>query len=242
MDHDAAMARGMAFRSWRWYLVAAGAVALVLAGASLPIADWARALYDWIHGFGLTGCLVYAAVFTVWSLVLPPFLLQVLAGFLYGFWIGMAIVFTGSTCAILFGYWLARRYGRAHLQRALERHRMLRAVDAAVAREGWRAVFLVRLSACIPSNLANFVFGLTALPLRTIIVAGWAGKLPGVALSVWIGVTGGQAFIATGEIGLGPWTWVMLALAVLAMAWMGAVMTRRTREMLARDAAAAVEL
>lgn len=119
---------------------------------------------------------------------------------------------------------------------------MLRAVDAAVAREGWRAVFLVRLSACIPSNLANFVFGFTALPLRTIIIAGWAGKLPGVALSVWIGVTGGQAFIATGEIGLGLWTWVMLALAVLAMAWMGAVMTRRTREMLARDAAADMDL
>ena len=47
------------------------------------------------------------------------------------------------------------------------------ALDRAIAASGWKAVPLLRLSNILPSNIANYACGLTALPMWTIVWASW---------------------------------------------------------------------
>ena len=61
------------------------------------------------------------------------------------------------------------------------------AIARAVETEGFKIVLLTRLSPVLPFNLLNYAFGLTAVPLRTYILASWIGMLPGTIMYVYLG-------------------------------------------------------
>ncbi len=66
----------------------------------------------------------------------------------------------GATCAFLVGRYLARGW----VAKKLEGNEKFKAIDRAVAREGWKIVGLARLSPFFPFNLLNYAFGLTGNP------------------------------------------------------------------------------
>jgi uncharacterized membrane protein YdjX (TVP38/TMEM64 family) len=118
---------------------------------------------------------------------LPGSVLTLALGFAYGpFW-GLAIAspasVTGATCAFLLGRtllrdWAAKKAGGSARARAIE---------AAVAREGFKLVLLLRLSPIVPFNLLNYVLSLTSVRLGTYVLASAVGMLPGTALYVYLG-------------------------------------------------------
>jgi uncharacterized membrane protein YdjX (TVP38/TMEM64 family) len=61
------------------------------------------------------------------------------------------------------------------------------AVDAAVGREGFKIVMLLRLSPLFPFTLLNYALGLTRVRARDFVVASWIGMLPGTFLYVYLG-------------------------------------------------------
>ncbi|KAK3275023.1 hypothetical protein CYMTET_16828, partial [Cymbomonas tetramitiformis] len=65
-----------------------------------------------------------------------------------------------------------------------------KAVREAIAKEGGKAVFLVRLSPLFPFNLINYAFGLTRIPFPSYVAASWAGMLPGTLAYVYLGGVG----------------------------------------------------
>jgi uncharacterized membrane protein YdjX (TVP38/TMEM64 family) len=119
--------------------------------------------------------------------LLPGSILTLAAGFAYGPVWGLAIAspasIAGATCAFLFGRTLLRGWA----ERKVGASSRVRAIDAAVGREGLKLVFLLRLSPLIPFNVLNYALSLTRITLGRYVLASAVGMLPGTALYVYLG-------------------------------------------------------
>src|SRR5262249_5629033 len=84
-------------------------------------------------------------------------------------------------------------------------HPRFRAIDAAVAEQGFKIVLLTRLSPVLPFNLLNYAFSLTRVSFRDYVLASWMGMLPGTMLYVYIGSTiGALADVVAGKVARSP--------------------------------------
>ena len=167
--------------------------ALVIAFWFLPVRDWLVHVIDWAQAHphiawaGFILAYVLAAVCMV-----PGSLLTLAAGVLFGVTLGVALVSVASTlgamCAFLVGRFLARDWVESRLE-AMPR---FRALDRAVARQGWLIVLLARLSVVIPYNLLNYVLGLTNVRFGAYLLSTFIGMLPAIFLYVYLGSVAGS--------------------------------------------------
>jgi uncharacterized membrane protein YdjX (TVP38/TMEM64 family) len=175
-------------------------VALVLIGTVIGIAAFtdARALLqaalEWILGLGWRGYVIFVALYVAACIFfVPGSILTLGAGALFGPVIGSMLVSVaatlGATAAFLVGRYLARDW----VAQRIARHATFKAIDRAVAEEGWKIVGLTRLSPVFPFNLLNYAFGLTQVSLRDYILASWIGMMPGTVMYVYIGSLAGAA-------------------------------------------------
>ncbi|MBA3269896.1 MAG: TVP38/TMEM64 family protein [Acidobacteria bacterium] len=161
---------------------------LAAAAFLLPIKDWTIQLAEWARGTGALGVTVFVLAYIVSTVLgLPGSILTLAAGFAYGPVWGLAIAspasVAGATCAFLLGRtllhdWAVRRVGESA---------RIRAIDAAVAREGFKLVFLLRLSPLFPFNVLNYALSLSRVSLLTYVTASFLGMLPGTAMYVYLG-------------------------------------------------------
>ena len=63
-------------------------------------------------------------------------------------------------------------------------------IDKAVAKQGWKIVFLTRLSPIFPFNFQNYAYGLTSVTFWHYTLATWIGMIPGTFLYVYFGILG----------------------------------------------------
>ncbi len=103
--------------------------------------------------------------------MVPGSLLTLGAGAIFGVGWGTAWVSVGSMLGATAAFLIARRGGRARIAQRIEAHPKFVAIDKAVAAEGWRIVFLTRLSPVFPFTLLNYAFGLTHVSLRDYVTA-----------------------------------------------------------------------
>jgi uncharacterized membrane protein YdjX (TVP38/TMEM64 family) len=129
----------------------------------------------------------------------------------------------GATLAFLIGRYFARQWVAARLAN----YPKFRAIDEAVAQEGWKIVALTRLSPVFPFNLLNYGFGLTKVGLRDYVLASWAGTLPGTILYVYLGsLAGDLTRVATGGAQRSPAEWALYAVGLLATIAVAVYVTR----------------
>jgi uncharacterized membrane protein YdjX (TVP38/TMEM64 family) len=220
-------------------------VALVAAGALL-VAAWAldaRALLgralDGIEALGPWAPALFVLLYVVATvLFLPGTILTLGAGAAFGVVRGVAVVWIaatlGATAAFLVGRYLARDWVAARIGRRAS----FRALDDAVAREGWKIVGLMRLSPVVPFNLLNYAFGATRVSLRDYVLASWVGMLPGTVLYVYLGSVAGRLATATlgprGEPARGAAEWGFYGLGLCATVAVTVYVTRLARAALAR--------
>ena len=109
-------------------------------------------------------------------------------------------------------------------------NRTFRAIDDAVAKEGWKIVGLTRLSPVFPFTLLNYAFGLTRVSFRDYLLASWIGMIPGTILYVYVGSVG-RAVTEAGERSTAQW--VLFAVGLLATLLVTVVITRSAKRALA---------
>lgn len=138
---------------------------------------WSTVLYPFIHA----ACNL---------LLLPAGALVIGSGFIFGLWQGFLLALTGHLLAAAGAFWISRTFGRRFIERHLASRPQWRALDAAIAREGWKIVFLSQLSPLFPTSLFNYCYGLTRLrfwPCMLWIALGWS---PGMFLYAYLGRLG----------------------------------------------------
>lgn len=210
-------------------------IALVAAAEFFDLKQVFRDTMAWISGLGSLGPLIFIGLYiVVCVLMLPGFILTLAAGVLFGVVKGSIAVSIGSTlgatCAFLVGRYLARNWVSGKVAASVK----FKAIDEAVARQGWKIVFLTRLSPVFPYNLLNYAFGLTGVSLKHYFFASWIGMMPVTIMYVYIGsLTGDLAKLTAGQRRHTTAEWIMYGIGLLATLVVTVFVTRLAKKALA---------
>ena len=135
---------------------------------------------------GLEGYTLFGATM-VFLQVVPiaaAFVLTVSAGAIFGAVKGTATVLTCSTISATISFVLSRTFGRERVLEAAQESKQFRAIDAAFADKPFATsltlITLLRLSPVLPFSWANYVFGLSPVPLAAFSIGTFVGCLPAV--------------------------------------------------------------
>jgi uncharacterized membrane protein YdjX (TVP38/TMEM64 family) len=152
----------------------------------LPLGDYALYVQGEVAAFGVVALMLYPVLFALCNvLLLPGGILAIGAGLCFGLWTGWACNVLGATLGAACALFLARRWGRVWVEKRL--HGRWHKLDLAVAREGWKIIFLSQVHPLFPTSLLNYLYGLTRLPLRTCILWIALGQAPGMFLYAYLG-------------------------------------------------------
>ncbi|HXU91209.1 MAG TPA: TVP38/TMEM64 family protein [Methylomirabilota bacterium] len=226
-----AAARRSRWRIAVWLIVV---VALVGVGRTLDIAALLHRMLVSVSALGAWAPVVFVLLYVAVTVVLLPAVILTLgAGAVFGLVRGFLLVSVGATLGATAAFLIGRYLARQWVARRVAESPKLRAIDEAVAREGWKIVLLTRLSPAFPFVLLNYVFGLTRVSLRHYVVASWIGMMPGIVLYAYLGsLAGDVAAAATGGRTRSVWEWALYALGLAATVVLTIYVTRLARRAL----------
>ncbi len=145
--------------------------------------------------------------------LLPAAADVVLASLLYGFWLGFAIVYSGTLLGAALGYAVGRRFGGWAVRR-LAGERVSRRLEQFAAERGVQAVLLVRLMPALKAEVMNLVAGAVGMAFWPFMAASALGALPATALVVWLASSPQRLLWGTAGLSLavglgaaGRWWW-----------------------------------
>lgn len=222
-------------------ILIAAAVALSL--FLLPIKQYLLAALEWTQGLGVWGPIFVAGFYIVAAvLFLPGSVLTLGAGFLFGLPAGFLTVWIGANLGACIAFLVGRTIARDWVARKVANNPKFAAIDEAVGNEGFKIVFLLRLSPVFPFNLLNYALGLTRVPFRNYALASLIGMIPGTLMYVYFGSAARSlAEVAAGKVEAGSagqvFFWVGLA-ATIAVALFVTRIARRSLKAAEKSAAA----
>ena len=188
----------------KWVSVLLIVVAVMLMMRTLPIKQIVAALDGWIGSLGVSGPVVYAAIYAVATvLMVPGSALTLGAGVIFGLGTGTITVSIGSTVGAALALLVGRYLARKRVERMAADSPKFAAMDKAIGQRGWTIVALFRLSPAVPFNLQNYLYGLTSIRFWPCVLTSWVCMLPGTFLYVYLGYAGGEAAKAATGAGSG---------------------------------------
>lgn len=226
-------------------LMLGGVVLVALVGALLllPVHAWLLQAVTAVRGLGAAGVVVYGVLYVLATvLMLPATVVSLGAGLLYGQWLGSTVVAIGATVGSTLAFLLGRTALRGTVEGWMAERPRFRALDAAMADQGFKIVLLMRLSPVFPFSLINYGLGLTRVTLPEYVAATFLGILPGVFLFVYVGTTlDGLGQLASGA-DAGAAGQVLKWVGLLATVAVTAVITRTARRALDAELARVSEV
>lgn len=204
-------------------------------GTSSPVEAVAY-LIDFLQQAGPMGY-VYFSTAMIFFQVVPvaaAFILTVSAGAIFGAVKGTITVLTCSTISASISFLIARNLGREKLEEVAQENKQFRAIDAAFGDAEFSSsltlITLLRLSPVLPFAWANYVFGLSPVPLAAFSVGTFVGCLPAVAGYVTVGQAGAEIAVNGAEsnnlvLGLG------VAATIGAISFAGNIATNALKDL-----------
>ena len=164
---------------------------------------------------GFWGVLLFAAGIVVAQMaILPLSPVALAAGAIFGFWWGFIAITLGTNVGAAVNFLLSRYIAREAISRRLGHNEKFRMIDAAVGREGWKIIVLLRLCP-LPYGLANYCYGLTAIRFWPYFFATCFTIIPANAFFVWLGAST-RAFAGEGAHAHHPGEKVLLVIGLIA--------------------------
>ena len=218
----------------RWTLIFVAIAALLYFGRG--VAGRLPEFAAWVKSLGFWGPAAFILGYGVAAVVLAPaFLLTVTAGAIWGM-AGVVYVMVGATLGAVLAFLAARYFVRRFVERYVSRNPKLAAIDRAVETEGFRLVFLLRLSPIVAYVLLNYVLGISRVRFRDYL-AGSIGMLPTVTAYVYAGkVIGDVALVAGGAATpRGPLWFAAIFLGLVAAIAASVFVARAAGRAIAKD-------
>lgn len=181
-------------------------------------------LVEWIDSLGAIGSLVFILAYIAVTIsFLPASVVTLGAGFVFGIVQGSILVFIGAMLGATAAFLIGRFVARDWIARKVADNRFFNALDGAIADEGLKLIFLIRLSPVFPFNLLNYALGLTKVTLKDYVL-GTIGIIPGTIMYVYLGsLVGDLAMLGTGEAPSNPvisWTIkILIFVTIVAIAF-----------------------
>jgi uncharacterized membrane protein YdjX (TVP38/TMEM64 family) len=224
----------------RYALIAAAIVALVVLGrrlgAELPtFAKWVDGLGAWGPAAFIVGYALAVVAFA------PGSVLTLAGGAIFGLARGTLYVFIAAVLGSSLAFLVARYVARPWVEHKIAANPRFAAIDRAIAKEGRRIVFLLRLSPAFPFSLLNYALGLTRVRFVDALAAS-LGMLPGTLLFVYYGRLAGEVATLAGgaPVERGAGYYAVLGLGLVATLLVTTIVTRIARRAL-REATESAE-
>lgn len=201
-----------------WFRRGFVAVFVVLAVMAWRRRDQIKAavhpLLEYVDGLGPWAPIILAAIYIPACLcMVPNTFLSPGVGFLLGPVLGSAVATIGLTLGACANFLTTRVLGREWFHRRVPYNRRFRAVELACHREGFKIVFLTRLTPVFPSNVMSYFFGVTSVPISRYAVATALGMLPRTLVYTSVGAAA-KSFAETSGTGFENQPMVRYALYV----------------------------
>ncbi|HSF17538.1 MAG TPA: TVP38/TMEM64 family protein [Vicinamibacteria bacterium] len=209
-------------------------VGVVVAIRLLPLSRWLGIFNLWVSGLGALGMLVFALMYAVATvLMLPGSLLTLAGGATFGLLPGFVTVLFGATAGAALAFLVSRHLARNRVETWIQKKPSFDVIDKAVAKQGWKIVFLTRLSPVFPFNFQNYAYGLTSVSFVQYTLASWVGMIPGAFLYVYLGTLGRSGLeAASGAQSAETLRLVLQVVGLLATLLVTALITRSAKRAL----------
>lgn len=192
---------------------------------------------DWIKELGPLGLAVFIIIYILATvLFIPGSLLTLGAGFIFGIVKGSICVSIASTLGATLAFLVGRYLARGWVSKQIEGNEKFKAIDEAVAGEGWKIVGLARLSPIFPFNLLNYAFGVTQVSLRDYFLASWIGMMPGTVMYVYFGSLA-ESLATLGQGEKTPLEWTLFGVGLVATVAVTVYVTKIAKDALNRKIA-----
>lgn len=171
---------------------------------------------------GAAGPFLYSGFYVLASLLVPSAILSLAASFLFGPWIGFAVMNLSAVAGACAGFFLARYLARSWIETRILSDPRWAGLDKATRRDGWKIVLLTRIAPIFPYLLLNYGYGLSAVRFRDYFWATWVGMIPSGIVFAYLG----SAARSLAELGQNmpsmshSWIfWAGLIVAIVATSW-----------------------
>lgn len=210
-------------------------VAVTVISWWLPVAHYVTQAQRKITELEIWGGVLYPMLFAACNvLLLPGGVLAIGAGLFFGLWWGWFLNVAGSTLGAWVAVSVARRWGRGWVEKRLHPNGRWARLDAAVAREGPKIIFLSQVHPLFPTSLLNYLYGLTRVPVRTCVLWIALGQMPGLFLYAYLGRFAQSGLRAwRGESALTHLDWAVWIAGLVAMLVLTALLARTALRLLA---------
>ena len=119
-------------------------------------------------------------------LILPASWLSLLAGFLYGSYLGSIIVFFAAAIGATIAFFISKSFLSINLKKVINRFPRLSLMEHIVQKGGLKLILLARLSPIFPFSILNYFYGLNNIKFKNFAL-GLCGIIPGTFLYCSIG-------------------------------------------------------
>ncbi len=183
----------------KWPLILATLSALLAYRApilqALSLVGDREALLAYLGGVGPAGLALIYVILTLQVIfaAIPGHIIMLVSGTLYGFIPALIVTHTSTVIASQFAYWLARRFGRPVVSR-LAPAELTDKWTKKAEKQGMVFFCFSFILPIFPSDVMNFVAGLSGLSSRKFLIANFAGRLP---TSLLFSLAGAQGFRVT---------------------------------------------
>lgn len=152
----------------------------------------------WIDNLGIIGGIAFIGLYIIATItILPGLILTLGAGVIFGVIWGSIYVFIGATIGAVFAFLIGRYLARNWVKSKISSYKKFAVIDHAIGKEGFKIVFLTRLSPLFPFNILNYALGITSVSLKDYFLAS-VGMIPGTIMYVYLGsLVGNLALIGT---------------------------------------------
>lgn len=168
-----------------------------------------EAVSAYLKGFGLWGPLVLAIVqlIQILAAVIPGHVFLIAAGYVYGLPLGLLLNVVYIVAASQLAFSLARWAGRPLISRLVS-NELLEKWYAIGEKQGFTFFTIAFILPVFPTDVMNFVAGLSGISPRKFLAANFLGRLPGAVILTLIGSHGLQFTPTT-------WTAILVLAAVV---------------------------
>lgn len=208
--------------------------ALIAVAKYFNVQGLLKSTLNWIAGLGPWGPVTFIIIYILATILfIPGSLLTLGAGVIFGVLWGSIYVSIGATIGAASAFLVGRYLARGWVEKRIEDNNKFKAINKAVAREGWKIVGLTRLSPVFPFNLLNYAFGVTQVCFKDYFFPTWIGITPGTVLYVYIGsLAGSLASLGTEGRARTPAEWTFYAVGLVATVIVTFYVTRIARKAL----------
>lgn len=190
-----------------------------------------------IQSTGPIGWLFYMGLYAICCLLFVPCsVLTLVAGTVYGFWRGLALVLIGNGLGSLLSLWVTRYLFHGWAEKYFSRSPRMRALQTAVEKGGWKIVCLTHLSPIMPFGAVNYAFGLTRIPALEFLIATEIGTLPSACVYVYAGtLLSDLAKIGAEPRHAVPLEWLLETLGLVATVVLAVYLSRMASQVLKQE-------